>query len=205
MSEYKNIKVALIMSGDLRSFKYCYSSVKKNIIDYTGCDVFMHAYTSEEITDAIKLYKPKSLIINEKNNYNKKIKEVCRIHRAPETNVDNVFNMWKNIKNTFNLIEKKYDFIIKSRYDIMVSDKLYLKYLHKECINIPFCEDWRNGISDLFAVGNFDNMKHYCGMISKIEKYTEKENILFHPETLLKHHLKDKKINRFNMSVSIIR
>lgn len=199
-------KIAMIMSGDLRCFKECYEFTRKNIIEVTNCDIYMHTYKCPEAIDAILLYNPKAIIINEKSEkYNKKIKEICKIHKDPVTHVDNVMNMWKNIKLSFDLIEEEYDLIIKSRYDLIINEKINLNNIKSEFINIPIGYDFRDGLNDLFAIGNLSNMKYYCNMIKKIEKYNEKEKILFHPETLLKHHLKIKNVNRFKLSLFIKR
>lgn len=196
------MKIALIMSGHLRCYKDCFESLKSNVIDSTNCDVFMQFYSSPETDNALSLYNPKKYLISEEQEpVPFTVHPVCRIHKAPETNVDGVFSMWNNIKKSFDLVDGDYDYVIKARYDIKFSTPLDLKFLNTECINIPEGGNWRGGVFDMFAVSSYENMKYYCEMINCMNRYTVDEQVPFHPETLLKYHLENRCINRFPFPV----
>jgi hypothetical protein len=93
--------------------------------------------------------------------------------------------------------EKNYDIVIRNRTDIKFDRPLFLEdNLH---INIPSGGDHRGGLLDLFAYGNKSIMEKYCSLFDNIENYINDKNILFHPESLLRHHCTkhNLKINRF--------
>lgn len=68
--------------------------------------------------------------------------------------------------------------------DILMYDTLY----------IPSGGCWANGWNDQFAIGKYNAISHYLDMYDSIVHYYEKDRIMFHPETLLKHHLNCKHI-----------
>jgi len=103
------MKVALCLSGQSRTFKKCFKSQKKHIIDALNPDIFIHTWTfsgspdihsthnhgydSEKYkkyvesyqcvvpaTDLIKLYKPKKIIV-EHPNYNYFIEKIKQSNR----------------------------------------------------------------------------------------------------------------------------
>ena len=85
----------------------------------------------------VKTYWHGGIKAGRKEKYNKDINEICRIHKDPVTGVDNVMNMWKNTKSSFDLIDENYDLIIKSRYNLIFSEKIDLNKIKKGHINIP--------------------------------------------------------------------
>lgn len=194
------MKIALFLSGDLRCFDDCYESLYYNIIDKTKCDVFMQVNDSERLGDAIKLYKPKKVKITY-DNENINFDTSKYSFKTPETNVLSVLYMWKHVKESFSLIGDEYDFYIKCRYDIKFNSPLNIQNINQNVINIPIRGDWRNGLMDMFSIGNFSNMKYYCDMFDYIDEYYEKYNICFHPETLLKFHLRNNIVNRFDYPI----
>lgn len=196
------MKTALILSGHLRCFKDCYESLKRNVLDVTNCEVFMHLYDSEDTEDAIELYKPtKYIVVDPLQSASYLIDPVCRIYKASETDVDGVFSMWNNINKSFGLVNSDYDCVIKGRYDIKFSGPLKLDSLNMNAINIPEGGDWRGGMFDMFAVSSYENMKYYCSLIDCLNRYTRDERILFHPEILLRHHMRDCITHRFPFPV----
>jgi hypothetical protein len=68
--------------------------------------------------------------------------------------------------------------------DILMYDSLY----------IPSGGCWANGWNDQFAIGKYNAISNYLNMYDSIIRYYEKDRIMFHPETLLKHHLKSNHI-----------
>jgi len=196
------MKTAIIFSGHLRCFKDCYESISRNVLIPSECDVFMHLYDCADVDDAISLYKPKNYIVTNVNDalpYT--VDPVCRMYKASETDTDAVFSMWNNIKRSFELIGSDYDCVIKARYDIKFSAPLNLKSMNMECINIPEGGDWRGGMFDMFAVSSYENMNHYCHMVDFLNRYTKDERILFHPEILLRHHIREHPVHRFPFPV----
>ena len=68
--------------------------------------------------------------------------------------------------------------------DILMHDSLY----------IPSGGCWANGWNDQLAIGKYSAISRYLDMYNSIVHYYEKDGVIFHPETLLKHHLKSNHI-----------
>lgn len=60
---------------------------------------------------------------------------------------------------------------------------------------IPSGGCWVNGWNDQFAIGKYHAMNCYLDIYDSIVHYYEKDRVIFHPETLLKHHLKCNQIH----------
>ena len=125
-------------------------------------------------------------------------------NKRPETNINNTMSMFYNWMKNFQLIEnfqKKqnmlFDIIINYRSDILSSEFINfdkIENINFNTIYIPQGNDW-GGVNDQMAFGNFDSMKKYCEIYKNIQKYNDNDNVIFHPETLLKHHLKCSNVN----------
>ena len=63
----------------------------------------------------------------------------------------------------------------------------------QERLIIPKGLDGRDGYQDSFAFGTSENMKTYSSVYDKIPEYSD-DNIMIHPEFILKHHLKQNKV-----------
>lgn len=63
-------KLALCFSGDPRTYKKCFESIKFNLLDNFDCDIFISTYetTSEIKDDILNLYKPKLFNFHDRNN-----------------------------------------------------------------------------------------------------------------------------------------
>ncbi len=122
----------------------------------------------------------------------------------------NVMNQWKkcqevclqknNYEKSNNII---FDLVIRTRPDIILKNKLDIDSINIDIFNIPNHDNWW-GYNDRFCIGNSANMNLYMiNFIDNIIDYFIKDNLLFHSEILLKHHL-DKYnigINRPNIQV----
>ena len=89
--------------------------------------------------------------------------------------------------------DQLYDLYIYTRPDSCLNDNLnlseVLKELDKFDLLLPKNGHWRNGVNDQFAIGKSAAMKTYLDVYNNLKKYIDND-ILFHPETLLKFHLK---------------
>ena len=103
----------------------------------------------------------------------------------------------------FNLLEGEYDWVIRARFDCKINvtiDDNFLKSLDPDAYHIP-AEGNHGGLNDTLCISSLDNMKHYCNMYHKMGSYYMEENVSFGPERLLKRHLRDFPINRFQCAV----
>lgn len=119
------------------------------------------------------------------------------VNKAPETNIKNFLSMsWGRYllfqqMNNYD-IWNQYDIFIYCRPDICLNCPLDYNYissiLDKNDLLIPSNGQWRGGVNDQFAVAA-QKMSVYLNLFPQIIKYIG-ESILFHPETMLMHHLK---------------
>jgi len=61
------MKVAVLFSGYLRTYKKCYENIKKKLLDKYDCDVFASIYIDDpnfNILEFNEMYKPKLIIIH---------------------------------------------------------------------------------------------------------------------------------------------
>ena len=79
------MKIAILLTGQLRTWKLCKELLKKQLLDHYDCDIFMSIDKSnklqnsnknnmldtpiEEITEAIEFYKPISVFYNDITDY----------------------------------------------------------------------------------------------------------------------------------------
>jgi hypothetical protein len=213
------MKIALILTGQFRNLSETYPYIKGRILDRFNPDVFISTWDpsdtiksslqadTKHLTDSLtadevlQLLKPKRFL--SQNFDSPEIQETVNraklyIEKSPmngEMNPVSVFSMWYKIKNCLDLMldyEKetgeRYDLIIKGRFDLKFHNNIPIPEYSTDIL-IPPGYDWRGGINDVFAFGARDSMLYYCSLFNSIEKYIAEDNVFFHPETLLKHHL----------------
>ena len=212
----KNLNIALLITGQIRNAKESYPSIKEKILDVYNPDVFIETWSNSSkiishfngllendstLDEIEKMYNPYIISSEEYNNQkNQHFSKLCiEKHCYNETKPENVYAMHYKIKKGFSLIknnqliEKNYDLVIKTRFDIKLESFINLYDINPKKIYIPEGWDHRGGINDLFAVGGYNVMEIYCNLYSHLEEYTQLGNI-FHPETLLKVHLEKNQI-----------
>ena len=194
----KFIRVALCLSGQMRTFRECYKNLKKNILIPLKPDVFIHTwkYTGvttkaskdvrgEEITLSIldELYSPKKVVIEEfKDEYSKelndiKIPEILAVkgEKDYKGQLPMFYKMYQcnKLKSQY---EKEndllYDVVIRLRPDLKICRRLPKK-VFKDLNAI-----WTEGISDKryrccdrFAVSNSVNMDYYTSVWEHLRDY----------------------------------
>jgi len=200
------MKVAVILSGEVRNFDECYSSLESNILNYNDCNIFFHAYEEERVTEAVKLFNPKKTIIDLKDQNVSKISDDCFYNKPPETDPTAVFAMWKNIKKSFDIIEGNYDFVLKTRYDVKYCSPLKLNEFDPKSLWIPQGGDWRDGMFDMLCFSSYENMKHYCYLYDSLNRYSSL-GVPCHSEIMLRHHMSSfsSMVNRFDYTILLRR
>jgi hypothetical protein len=130
-------------------------------------------------------------------------------HKAPETNVDNVISMYYNHSLAIPFIEDN-DVVVLGRTDIVCDSmdeisKICILATQHDTLFIPYGQDYRSGINDQIAIGNGRVMKIYLACFHRMIYYVIKENVLFHPETLLKYHIQKSQlqVQRFHFPYSL--
>lgn len=210
------MKVALCLSGQLRTFKSCFPAIKASILDPYTPDVYVctdpNPKYSGSIGDGVsdgtfeemkELYKPECVVsvdntwfdspstpkIDNNKLLNKKI-DSCNLDRFLGDLLKRYHvGFWcKTWANQYNI---KYDVVIRARFDLEINGVLPI--IQREGITIPVGQDWLDGINDQLAWGDPESMFWYLDMIKHIEEYSDL-GIATHPETMLKHHLNVKGI-----------
>lgn len=183
---------AIIYSGFLRSWGIVKENHEQNI--FPG-DIFF--YTHE---------KPKC----EAKHVFKKIKSpltehspALHLNAAGETSIINTLNQWRNRKAAFELVPDTYDVYAIARTDIRFSAPIDFN-IQPGKIYIPIGNDHRDGINDQFAFGDYKSMKLYCNLYNHYRYYFN-GGLIFHPETYLKHHLRDIEVIRIPQTNEIVR
>jgi len=153
------------------------------------------------------LNSPKYKVIDIKFENRETFIEPKIITKAKETNVLNVWQMhnaWSEVdklkcdyeyRNNF-----KYDLVINGRFDIVLNQPLDLAKLIKKIKSkiiltpdIPLHGYQGHRLNDCLGIGNSDTISTYMQVVKNELEYNQ-NGILFHPETLLSHHLRQYKI-----------
>lgn len=150
------MKVALCLSGQSRTFKQCFRSQKKHIIDPLNADIFIHTWTFSghrdihsthnhqydvkkyqnyvnsykyvtPVTDIIRIYKPKNISV-EYPNYNFFINKIKSSKRyGPDDGFNKLFDN-NNKYKWFNLLMMYYSIFMSNKLKKQYEDANNFKY-----------------------------------------------------------------------------
>jgi uridine kinase len=195
------MKIALLISGYLRTFEYNIENLISNIIQDNDCDIYIHITENEEedkyLNKKISLdflkqkLKPKVMLIS------------SNFHFSDNAKINNLLNQnykfyWlNNERKQVEQIENiQYDVVMKIRPDIYLNQKICFNNLEKDKVYIPF--DSKIDINKL----NYSSDPYICDIIAygttncmnKLFDYYLKLNELiesygFVNETLLYYYL----------------
>lgn len=203
------MKVALLISGYLRSFNTNLPNLKSQILDkFDNIDVYIHLTKNGDKED-------KYLNINNDIDYiNQVLNPVCLLCEenqilSDDSKVNNTLNLWfkyyklNEIKKENEEIKGKYDLVIKYRPDINIAtDTLFDRDLTKEVIYIPSDSKIDKSklinkddkyICDIFAFGTSKMMDYYFYIYENIN-YLIKHYGTYVSETLLFNYLNEYEI-----------
>jgi len=107
------------------------------------------------------------------------------------------------------LVDDSYDFIIRTRSDLIYSSPIDFVGADPKTIYIPLGGDWRGGLFDMFAVSGPEEMLFYSSLFQNLNMYAE-QGIFAHPETMLRHHLLFSRqnlipVHRFSWGITLIK
>lgn len=200
------MRIALIISGYLRSFKENIENLKKNIIDNNEVDIYIHItkhkekkYNNKDINldEVYDLLHPKFLMVtdnilfNDNENINNLLNQNYKFYLLNEER--------KKIEKAENI---NYSFVIKIRPDINLQERINLNDIDLNKIYIPLdskidtsklLNKYDNCICDVFAYGKPELMNKYFNfykeLMDLIIKYGYNSN-----EVLLYHYLNNNNI-----------
>jgi uridine kinase len=203
------MRVALLISGYLRTFQENFDNLKSQILNkYDVVDVYIHFTKNGDKSDKYlnfnqdvdflnKLLNPKCLLCEDNLD----------LSSLPEVN--NTLNLWfkyfklNEIKKENEEVNGKYDIVIKWRPDLNID---FIELKNEKLIHIPIDSKidktkLKNNedkfICDIFAYGDSDSMNEYFNIYSNLVRLIGKYKTPV-SETLLFHYLNDFGI-RYNL------
>ena len=194
------MKIALLISGYLRTIKYNIQNIKQNIIQNHDCDIYIHITVDSEKD---KYYNHKNNINIEKILQPKILIKSNNLNFCDDQKKNNIFNQnykffilnqqKKNIELHENI---KYDLVIKFRPDLYIENKI--EYVLSNNIIIPqsskidinkLDKKKNKYICDIFAYGNSSIMDKYFNIFLNLEYLIKKYGKI--NETLVYHYLNE--------------
>jgi len=201
------MKIALIISGYLRSLKNNIESLKENLLNLYDVDIYIHITNSNEckyinnkinIDEINLLLKPRVIIITDNIKFNNKYNDLY--------NQNYKFYILNQKRIEIEKIENiKYDVVIKFRPDIYLQEKILFEIIDENVIYIP--KDNKidktklktindNYICDIISFGKPNIMNKYFDMYLHLDSLIPIYGNI--NETLLYNYLIDNSIN-FNL------
>jgi len=223
----RKIKIALCLSGEPRSSMFCFPYIYENFINLNSkifeVDVYSYSFKSFR---ALSLYNCKNYFIDNRNSsdlfkdwiqpLDKKLSpkslelllNTSNSFMNNQNGIRNLFLMYTNIQNCFNLISSKYDVYIRARYDLMFEYPIQIEGLCSKIIEgktdliLPELDPINKsnvGICDWYAIGNYAGISYYSNLKNSLLDLIN-QTTSFHPEILLSKYIK----NNFNLKVEKI-
>lgn len=213
------MRVAILISGYLRSFEENLQNIKNKILDrFDSPDIYLHITKNEDTEDK---YFNKVSNLTEKIKYQLNplicIIESNLIFSEKNSKKNNLYNQWikyyklNNLKKINEKIFGKYDLVIKLRPDLFFNSEINFE-ISKNTIFLPEdskidkkkllnCTD--NYIADTFAFGDSESMDIYFDVFESLNLECSEHG--FTPETILFEYLKNKvSIKKLNINYYIL-
>lgn len=173
---------------------------------FNHCDFYASSDNSprESLDDFVRIFQP-ILYTNEPIVHEYALEKYP--NKPYETNLDNMVRHFINKKRAFELMKqsgKQYNTIISIRVDIVIDNKISFSIL-PNTIYIPIGHDYRGGINDHIAIGDYPTIEKYMNLIDYVIPYLEAGLSFPHPERLTVVNLLYHKINieRINIQYRI--
>jgi len=200
MSKNSSPKLALCLSGQARGLSKAHSFIQKNLLDPYNVDVFLHTWKPKGGIAQIQLYERMiSLYDPILFSYD---------HPIPkETNQDMMVSiishpanfctsMFYSIYKSNDLRvrhqiskNKKYDFVIRSRFDLALNAVIDFSKLKKRVVYISKDTDHPNPLfNDQFAIADPDTMNIYASTFLHLRNLYE-SGVKFCGHEMLQEHL----------------
>ncbi len=193
------MKVALLLSGQMRNADEVFPKFKTNLLDRYDIDVFISTWDSPNVYDSVKLFNPTAVDIeNYEAEFADRFKYIVKDDEWKlETNANLVSacSMWYKTMRVESLLDYRkrwfgdvYDVVIKTRPDILIEEPIELIIPSANTIYIPKGWDWSEGIGDLMAYGDDKVMKDYCTLFYDFKAVIGNMDKI-NPERILKSYL----------------
>ena len=176
-----------------------YNHIKKNVLNKTDVDVYIHSWQPELEQSIRELYCPVAAIFEKQIDFSNVVKDLnlsnmpsdSPLGRSPAT----IFSHFYSIQKCFEQVDfKKYDCVIKARFDLGRINRNtsgpgnYNSY-PVQCINFDpdlamtnlYMANWQyldlDGPADMWFYGSSDIMKHFCKLYDYTVAYMDETNV----------------------------
>jgi hypothetical protein len=187
------MKVAILISGQPRSFERGYEELRRAYLDRYDCDVFFHTWDDEKFAATrfffdrpaheytmveewkqriVELYQPKAYLFEKPIVFdNSNI--IDPIWRQP---LQNTKSMFYSLHKAFDLTTTGYDCYIRTRFDLRYEQST----LDLENLDLTKLHVWNwdtdsrvkdRGYYDVFAIGSYDTTSIYSEIYPKLDWY----------------------------------
>lgn len=167
------MKVAVLLTGHLRSAADNVGSLQKHLLSHYDCDIYCSTWGGEVERNTIKsLYKDnlKNFYIGDANKYSQITKQLTHedgdfAYTAWWAN--RLRDQWFIMKQGYDLIDGEYDAIVRIRFDLQLQDKLEIT---TESLVLPDDPEGRakhkvdERATDHIAFGSCAQMATYCSL-----------------------------------------
>jgi len=189
-------RLAICVSGSLRSLEYCKDNFVKNIIipNKENYEIIVFYYLPNDINSKkIDLLKGFNKQIQIEDDIELKIPDCVWQGRPSSFFADNVssgglvgyMQQLYGIEKCYEMVKKyekknnmRFDVMLRTRSDVKYKNELKISNYDLNQIILPKFHYW-DGINDRFALGTRDIMETYMQMYSNIYKITEKYKTLY--------------------------
>jgi hypothetical protein len=210
MSKNSFPKLALCLSGQPRSYFDAYQYVKKNLLDHFTVDVFAHSWKSSNQLNQLKIYEeinaiysPLLLLFDKPLNTNINSDMVVTNSSHPANFCTSMFYSIQKADHfrvvTEATLSKKYDFVIRSRFDLALNSVIDFTKLEKGKVYISKDFDGPNPLlNDQFAIADPDTMNIYSSTYFFLRYHYDRD------VTLCGHSMLEAQLKLFNIPVERI-
>lgn len=211
------MKVAICISGHLRTFDKCINNIRENIFkpvkENFDTDIFLSTWEDDmdisfmkEDNIIVDMEKPLIFDMGSKN-YLKYPNLCCH------TTCDNATSMWYKVGQSFGMVNDAYDLIIRIRPDVIYENKIDIDLLKESISNNKIYMSKTlgkymkvtKGILEPFSFGNRTSMANFMNTYHNIKDYIKNDNIPHTIEGFLYESIKNNKLERIDFKYSILR
>lgn len=204
------MKVALCISGHLRTFEQTFPALQEYVLDAYDCDIFISTWNDSGFADSSNEAENTDDVLDRARRLYHPLRmesevwaEVCpqwgdleflNARRRSDAYPDRILGMWYKIWRANELKRAweqqhgfVYDVVVRTRADVLHFETPQFSDISGQHIYIGNKFGY-GGLPDIFAYGSSLLMDFYASLIHRIHEYASK-GVTVHPETLLDWHL----------------
>tara|TARA_Y100000114_G_scaffold37296_1_gene32916 strand:- start:2467 stop:3165 length:699 start_codon:yes stop_codon:yes gene_type:complete len=213
------MKIAFCLSGQPRFIEQGYTFFKKNLVGFKDMDIFFHSWENSykgvhhNLTNVdtplniLNYYDPINYIIEPQklNLSNLDLSPEVFIHYSMFYSIFMANKIKKDWEKANNF---KYDYVIRSRFDVALLEKLSISEIVKEkSIYSPDVCLYSGVISDWFNFSYSEEMDSYTNIFPFMDEFLNEKVLMYSGEQIFTHQLN--KINldyrKIKCNLSLIR